>query len=411
MGNRGSAGIAEHPRSDAAERRALSLVLSLSPAPHHRALAEALARSGILRQALRSSPHVEILEPGENGLRSVREFPFFRAGSRILWGAWRRLPTWARSTTPIFLWPALADQLLARYLRRADLFHGMAGASLGTLHRAKQWGARTLIDNTSLHPARWQREVSSDCAAAGLNPRFHERFLTPPMIRRMTLQYQACDRIIVYSAAAQASFDGFAYASKTVVVWPGVDHELFAPARERRQGRVFRACYVGRVEAPKGLLPLLAAWNRLALPDAELVLIGRVLPELEMLLQGGSPAIRALGVLARGQLAAYLAQCDVFVFPSTNEAMSLALLEAMSSGLPVIACQGTAAEDCMSDGREGWLVPGRKPDALADAILWCYRNRETLAAMGVAARKRVEQEFTLPHYFARLTRLYQSLVR
>lgn len=53
--------------------------------------------------------------------------------------------------------------------------------------------------------------------------------------------------------------------------------------------------------------------------------------------------------------------------------MSLALRQAMSAGLPVIGCQGTAAEDRVT-GETGLLVPPRDTDDLAEAILWCYRN-------------------------------------
>jgi glycosyltransferase involved in cell wall biosynthesis len=253
--------------------------------------------------------------------------------------------------------------------------------------------------------------METDCAAIGIDSRKSEHFMPAMMLRRLERQYRECDRIIVYSAAAQRTFQAFPYGSKTVVVWPGVDHHTFRPTPAPREGDTFRVCYVGRIEAQKGLHHLLAAWKQLALPEAELLLVGRVPQEMDQLLGDCSSAnIRLAGILSHDQVAASLQQSDVFVFPSMIEGMSLALLQAMSVGLPAIGCQNTGSADCIAPGQTGILVPGRNADALADAILWCYRNRDALPLMGRAARARIEQEFTLAHYAERLTRLYESLV-
>jgi alpha-maltose-1-phosphate synthase len=167
---------------------------------------------------------------------------------------------------------------------------------------------------------------------------------------------------------------------------------------------------VGRVEAAKGLHYLVGAWKRLALNDAELVLAGRVLPEMAGLSTKGLPAgIKLAGILLPEEVAKLHRESDIFVFPSMNEGLSLALLEAMSAGLPVIACNGTGAEDCVTTGKDGLLVPGRNVDAMAGAIRWCYDHPNELRVMGAAARMRIEQHFTISHYHGRLLELYKSL--
>lgn len=388
----------------------LSVTLSLGSAAHHNSLLDVLAQSGVLRRALRFGEDLEVLEPDGGRLKLVHRFRSYRMGNRLIWGVWRRLPAFAQSTAPMVLWAAATDQMISRWLVPCNVFHGIAGSSLSSLRKARLLGARTLIDNTSLHPASWQREVTTDCAAVGFNPRHHERLMSPLFVRRLIRQYETCDRIIVYSSAAQASFELFPYASKTIVVRPGVDHHLFARPKALPRRPTFRACYVGRIEAPKGLAHLLAAWNKLGLADAELLLVGRVFSEMKALLSCSSASVKVAGFLPIEQVAECLVQSDIFVIPSVNEGMSLALLQAMSAGLPVIACQATAAEECITSGENGFLIPGRRAEALADVIVWCYKNRDKLAPMGQAARKRVEQEFTLLHYAQRLTRLYESLV-
>jgi glycosyltransferase involved in cell wall biosynthesis len=81
----------------------------------------------------------------------------------------------------------------------------------------------------------------------------------------------------------------------------------------------------------------------------------------------------------------------------------------MASGLAVVATDQTGANDCMTDDKEGRIVPARDVDALAEAILWCYQHHEETRAMGKAARERIDCQFTLEHYNQRVIALYRSL--
>ena len=390
--------------------KTISVTLSLGSEAHHASLPEMFAQRGMLRRAVRFGKDLDILAPDGDAVKVIHRFASFRLGTRLVWGTWRRLPTFARSTVPMVLWSGITDRMISRWIPPCDVFHGMAVSSLVSLRYAKRLGASTIVDSPFRHPASWQRDVARDCATVGLDPKRCERFMTPLMIRRLMQQYELCDRIIVYSSEAQRSFEPFPCSSKAVVVRPGIDHHVFAPIRSSRTDSTFRACYVGRIEAPKGVAYLLWTWKRLALADAELLLVGRDFPEIHSILQDAPPNVRLTGFLSMEGVAKCLAQSNIFVFPSANEAMSLALLQAMSAGIPVIACQDTPAQDCITPGQNGILVPARNTEALADAILWCYRNRDALALMGQAARTRIEQEFTLSHYVQRLIALYESIV-
>jgi len=387
-----------------------SVTIILNSGTLQACLPSALSREGLLRTAVRMAPDLEILEPDTTGsLQSRITFRTHRAGNRVFWAIWRRVPLGWRKYIPLVGWSALADDRLARHLSSSDIFQGVVGVSLASLRRAKAAGAITLIDCTTLHQTAFEQEVRIDSSDAGVSPDDGEHLMSRSAIRRCELQYELCDRIIVYSAAAQRSFDRFAYAGKTVVVHPGVDHDFFQPEPGRRRTGTFHVCYVGRIEAAKGIHHLLAAWKQLALQRAKLTLIGRVPPSMERFQAEWPSSVDFAGILSAEQVAEQLRKCDLFVLPSANEGLSLAILEAMSSGVPVVACQGTGADDCIHSGKEGLLVQARDRQALADAVLWCYQHPEHLGEMGKAARMRIEEQFTLSHYQRRLIHLYETL--
>ncbi len=119
--------------------------------------------------------------------------------------------------------------------------------------------------------------------------------------------------------------------------------------------------------------------------------------------------VRTLGFLSPQELAERYRDSNLFVFPSVNEGLAQVLLEAMASGLAVVASDMSGADDCVTEEKEGFIVPARNVDRLAEAILWCYHHPVETRAMGLAARARIESQFTLDHYNQRQIALYRSL--
>ncbi|HEX5446473.1 MAG TPA: glycosyltransferase, partial [Pirellulales bacterium] len=99
---------------------------------------------------------------------------------------------------------------------------------------------------------------------------------------------------------------------------------------------------------------------------------------------------------------------DVFVLPSLEEGMSLALLEAMAMGLPVIATAIPANEVLVND-QVGRLAPTRDPAALASAISTLLMDRETAARLGRAGRARVAGRFSLDKMVTEHLQLFERL--
>lgn len=402
---------AQFATGKATKESPISVTLGVGVASYQRTLPEALLRAGMLRRLFRFGVNLDVFDPnGTDSLELVRRFGFYRSANRILWGVWRRLPGTRRTRLPVVATCWLADQLTASYIPESNIFHSWTAVSLASLQVGKRQKAITLIENPMLHPRHWQREVLAECNRFRIRPQNCDAVLPGPLIDRREREFETCDSIIVPSEAARQSFAECGCGSKAAVVWPGVDHRAFCPPDSKENSGLFRVCYVGRVELAKGIFYLLEAWKRLRLAHAELVLVGEIRPEVQSVLKDcSSRNIRLTGLVPPDRVADYYRESDVFLFPSLNEGLALVLLEAMACGLPVVATAQSGVNECVAEGKEGFIVPVRDVDAFAEAILWCYRHRDELATMGQAARRKIETQFTLEHYVERQIATYRSL--
>jgi starch synthase len=396
---------------EAVATKEITVTLGVGGASYQKTLAASLLREGMLRRVLSPGPYLEIQDPEPDGsLQTVKRFPVSQFVNRVAWGLWRRIPARVRPRQPVLVTVRLADRAWSSWIPRCTVFHGWIGYSLACLGAAKRQGAATLLENPGRHPRLWRQSNVEECERFGIRPPDQSIALTSPQVRRMEREFEICDRIAVPSTLSYQSFVECGLGEKAVIVPTGVDTDFFAPPPRPREERLFRVCFVGRVELTKGIGYLLQAWKRLALPNAELVLVGDVKSEMKSLFKTyADSTVRTTGIVLPQQVADTYRGSDLFVLPSVSEGLAQVLLEAMSSGLPVVASNMSGANDCVTNGKEGLIVPVRNIDRLCDAILWCYQHREEARAMGEAARNRILGNFTLQHYNARQIDLYRSL--
>jgi glycosyltransferase involved in cell wall biosynthesis len=397
--------------------REISIMLAVGSAPYQKTLAQTLASGGMLRRLVTFGPNLEIEDCVRDGaMRSLHRYPVNRWFNRGVWGVWRRLPEAIRGGPPVMFSVLLSDWLMSRWIVPATIFHTCAGLSLKSLQVAKRQRAITLLEAAARHPRHWRASAIEECRRFGANTTDAGATFPDALIRRMEREFEICDRIVVNSTVALRSFTQFGYGDKTLLVPSAVDTDLYFPSSTQnllpgdgRRTKV-RVCYVGRVELAKGVGYLLQAWKRLALADAELVLVGEVKPDIRALLDSCSGLqIRSTGFLSPGDVACQYRASDLFVFPSANEGLAQVLLEAMASGLAVVASDRSGALECVTHKRDGLIVPSQDVDALADAILWCHQHRDEVQEMGRAARAKIESRFTLQRYNQSIISLYGLL--
>jgi len=165
----------------------------------------------------------------------------------------------------------------------------------------------------------------------------------------------------------------------------------------------------------KGHGDLVEAAGRVApqLPDVVSLLVGRdagTLEECRRLARERVPehAIRFLG--GRADVPDLIRASDLFVHPSREEGFSNAILEAMAGGKPVVACDVGGNPEAVRDGETGILVPLRRPEELADAMVRLLRDPELRNNMGEKGRERATEHFSLERMVREMEGLYESLM-
>ena len=136
---------------------------------------------------------------------------------------------------------------------------------------------------------------------------------------------------------------------------------------------------------------------------------GAARAEVEAALAPLGARIRYRGALDQAAVAAALAEADLCVWPAINEAFGMALLEAQASGVPVVAGASGGVAGIVVTGKTGRLVPPGDVRAFAAAVRRLILDDEARAAMGAAARAKVEREHDLPTAAARLAAALEPL--
>jgi L-malate glycosyltransferase len=190
------------------------------------------------------------------------------------------------------------------------------------------------------------------------------------------------------------------------VIHNGVDSERFRPgpatgAAPATAAPGPRVLFVGRFTLIKGIGTLLRAIPRIvqAVPDVTFQFTGKVPSQFAQLL-ALPPELRRhlefLGYVPDDSLPSLYSSADVFVAPSLYDSFPFSVLEAMSSGAPIVASRVGGIPEAITDGREGILIDVDSSDMLSDAVIGLLQDPERRRRLGASAREKVMEEFTWP---------------
>jgi glycosyltransferase involved in cell wall biosynthesis len=247
------------------------------------------------------------------------------------------------------------------------------------------------------HPASMRRilreELAAhpDCASSLMQE--WELSLPEQDFQHLVRETKMASSFLVASSFTRRTLVEHGAPAEAIRVVPyGVDSVRFSPDPKRRSSAhsKLQLLFVGRINQRKGIKYLLEALRLLDTTQVELTVCGRVVDGLELFRPFASQVKIRPSVSAADLVAAYQS-ADLFVFPSVAEGFGQVLLESLACGLPILSTTHTAAPDLIDEGVQGFVVEPRRPDLIAERIVWAMTHRAELTEMGHAARIRAEQ--------------------
>lgn len=200
---------------------------------------------------------------------------------------------------------------------------------------------------------------------------------------------------------------------KTAVVPAGTDLGFFTKEKGAtvQKGLVL---YAGGIRARKGLDTLIRSMKQVSdrLPYARLALVGggdgrfaleKLISELGM-----SDRVTMPGRVSEAELKEYHSHANVYVMPSQFDAYATSLIEAMAMEEPVISTRGSAPEEIIRNGENGILVRYGDVEELTRAVEKLIQDDRNARAIGIEARKTVEEDYDLKKCVTSLERAFSS---
>jgi glycosyltransferase involved in cell wall biosynthesis len=357
----------------------------------------------------------------------VSVYPLLRERAKVMHPEARQLLHRVRYL-PFVSWPIVRSQF--QWLRRAP---GRYMSALWAVLRGTWGSARFLLGGLAFfpkvaHAARMMQadgiahvhcHFASHPALAGFvihrltqipfsfTAHAHDLFVDRHMLRQKVAESAFVVAISRYNRDCIVSECGTEYGDKVHVIHCGVDTTVFSPANAYERSDELSILCVGTLDPRKGQAHLV---------DSCRILAGRGVPfrckivggagdrhalEARVTASGLDGRVELVGWQTRPEIVDLMRAADVVVAPSVplrdgrQEGIPVTLMEAMATGVPVVASAISGIPELVEDGRNGLLVAPADPDALADALEKLQSSADLRRRLGSAGREKVLRSFEL----------------
>ncbi|MEJ7643085.1 MAG: glycosyltransferase [Chryseolinea sp.] len=329
---------------------------------HHFHLARQLEKRMMLEAIYTGYPHFKLKDEQGIPRDKIKTFPWlhtpFMMRGKLGLDKWEWLNSeWA------WLAAGSLDRYVAKQIKEKRFLVALSGMGLHAGRVTQKMGGKYICDRGSSHIV-FQNEVLKEEHKIWKLP-FHE--IDKRIIGKEEAEYEQADRITVPSEFVRRSFLSKGVpAEKISKVIYGARLERFSKQGSPDISK-FVVLWVGGVSIRKGFLYLLEAFNQLKHPNKELKVIGPMSPEINGLIHGRiSSNVKFLGAVSNDKLPELYSTATVFVLPSLEEGLAMVQGEALACGCPIISSTNSGAEDLITNGKEGFIVPIRSSSAILE---------------------------------------------
>ena len=235
----------------------------------------------------------------------------------------------------------------------------------------------------------------------------HEMNTNTEMLYRLDQESKIADRIVVASSFTKKTLtENGIHKEKITVIPYGVNSKLFPAKKTYSNKGKIKILFLGQMVQRKGLSYLLESIKQMDTSQVSLTIVGRGRMDEDLLNRYKSFVdFTILTNLNHQKLVECFHNHDVMVLPSLVEGFGHVILEAMSSGIPVICTENTAGPDVFLTGDEGFVVPIRDSDAISSSIEAMLIDKKKNEYMGRSAAK-TARNFTWNQHIDSIQKFY-----
>ena len=296
-----------------------------------------------------------------------------------------------------------------RKLSGTPVVHVRSGAGQGgAIRRAHQQGSKVVTDHSIAHPATIARVLTPEYARYGLECPIHAE---TPFWKLVMADCEQADRVVVNSDYVKNTFveNGFR-PEQFAVAYLGVRNDFLGVKDSYQTAQKVKLLYTGHFELRKGARTLLDACE--ILKRRRLPFLLQVVGSMgsgRLVLEGRSlgDEIEFVPYVLKDVLRRYLAEADIFVFPTWAEGSSRSAMEALGAGLPVVTTKSCGVP--IENGVNGVYVEPGDAEALADRIEDLARDADKRESLGKAACAMIRGSYSWADYAAAMMQIYRTI--
>jgi glycosyltransferase involved in cell wall biosynthesis len=261
---------------------------------------------------------------------------------------------------------------------KPDIFIGLSSFITKTIEHCNENNITSVVDHGSLHPEYEKKIIIKECERISID---YRDFIAPAwQIQRMNSEFKNAKKIVVPSYSAKKSMIDLGIEEKKInILNYAVDNNFFKPKKIKKFDK-FSIVFCGSLSPRKGVHNLIESFKVANISGSQLIFLGaksRSKDYNQYLKKISTNNVKFYGSISQSKLSNILSKCHLFVLPSLADGFGLVVLQAISSGLPVIVSSNVGAADIIRQFGGGEIFQYNDVNELTEKIINFYKIKNT----------------------------------